>query len=311
MDTFIDVLRAIFSAESSARISTFLASPFVEVVLWGSVLYVFVSGALVARGRSPLFAYIIRFLRWMWFRTTSKNVRVLYFADFDEQGHYKASFKTAFEREFPNARIRFHFIRSGDDLTYWPLSVRVFAGVLLVVTDVTQLASDPKKRSWLQDRMQRFVERGGVLIATHDALYRRAKNHHLQGLFGGQITRFQQTSTNPVVYRRNESLPDHLVARGFADLPPTFSLHDGEILGGTWQADVHIVYAAADREDEFKEAPLVTARSVGEGMTFWLNSGDTSASGPPKSVILPQREFLGLIAACLGVHRASGEGKAA
>jgi hypothetical protein len=163
--------------------------------------------------------------------------------------------------------LSFHVVKRPRSLLFYPLSRRRTAAVILLDTDVSKLADEPKVARKIEDRLQAFVEGGGGLIGGHDLIYRRARHEVLQSVFGCQTDNFLGYKGGSVPYRLNPEKTDHALA---VDLPTHYTLNDGEICWGKWASDVVIVFTT----DDDHERPLVTCRKYSKGRVVWLNSGD-------------------------------------
>lgn len=192
-------------------------------------------------------------------------------------------------------RTRSTVVRHGDDLLRLPLSHRRILGILLLLTDVTQFTSRPKDRARLQERLVKYVHGGGCLVLGHDVLYRRTRNERLQKLAGCQLTSFHGVD-DPVEYVKVSSgarATDN--AALLAVLPDSLALGDNEVVSGTWMQDVEYLYVwQAD-----SQVPLLTRRPLGDGVVFWLNSGDQNAVGPPRAIARPEPGLVQLLARLL------------
>lgn len=184
------------------------------------------------------------------------------------------------------SRLKVRGLDNFETLVRWPFSRQIHS-IIILSTDVTPLSVDDKRRKRLEKRLARYAIRGGRLILGHDVLYRRARNDNLQQLVGGRVWGFDFSDTGKIDYCWN---PDSGVDIG--ELPRAFSLSDGELLRGRWAADVEAVFVSRSEPD----VPLVTRREVGKGLTFWLNSGDHTETGPPRSIAQPEPIFVQLLA---------------
>ncbi len=179
-------------------------------------------------------------------------------------------------------KTRVKVTRDSVDLTRWTFS-RSILGIVILITDVTQLSARPRDRDRIQKRLVRYVHRGGCLVLGHDAIYTRSRNDRLQKLAGGTLDDFK-TIDNPLTYTRVDTGP-----RSTADttllnaLPPTITLTDNEIVTGTWHTAVDFLYC----HDNDTTKPLVTHRRVDRGRVFWMNTGNTTRTGPPPSLARP------------------------
>ncbi|WP_018683329.1 hypothetical protein [Actinokineospora enzanensis] len=221
---------------------------------------------------------------------------VLLYTDCNDELHTSKALAARLQEDLLAAgfRVRVRMARDGADLARWSFS-RSVVGIILLITDVTQLSVRPRDRDRLQKRLVRYVHRGGCLVLGHDVIWRRSRNERLQKLAGCSLDTFER-STEPIRYTRVDSGPrasDHTDL--LAALPETMELGDNEVVIGRWNRDVDFLYCWADRPD----TPLVTRRSIGDGRVYWVNSGDSDSSGPPRSLARPERPFIILLAALI------------
>lgn len=189
------------------------------------------------------------------------------------------------------ARIDVLPLKAGASLQYWPLSIWAVRAVVLLVTDITKLSAYPKRRMRIEKRLARFCHRGGTLVLGHDVIYRRAQNSYLERLAGCRLTRYL-AAPNGVAYVKvitgdRVSTDKHLLD----DLPDSLNLEDGEIITGNWAEHVEFVYVLEGDANW----PLVTRKTYGSGLVFWINSGDQGEDGPPRSISRPSSDLINLI----------------
>lgn len=222
---------------------------------------------------------------------------VLLYTDCDDEMHTSRtlSAKLAAAVAAKGARLRVVVARNGGDLTRRPVSGAGLHAIVLLLTDVTQFTSGAKEGERFQKSLARYAHRGGCLILGHDVIYRRSRNKRLQRLAGCTLDKY--ASVNQVVDYVRVDEGDRVSSDPelLADLAPAMSLSDNEIVIGSWQNDVEYLYRW--REDD--TVPLVTRRVVGHGRVYWLNSGDSTALGPPRVLARPEAPFVGLLAALI------------
>lgn len=129
---------------------------------------------------------------------------------------------------------RYHVvaIRAPRDLLGFPLHPWFTATVVLIDSDVTKFAGDPTLQDRIEEELEKYVEKGGGIVGTHDMLYRRVRNKRLQQIFGYKITHFVHRE-QPIMYHLDSDNADHPSAKAIAkDLPDTFPLEDGELIWG-------------------------------------------------------------------------------
>ncbi len=178
---------------------------------------------------------------------------------------------------------------SGSEKQY-PLNARYVQLLILIITDVTKLAEDPHTRTQIQKKILQYVDGGGVVIGTHDIIYRRVRNEILQRAFGGKITNFRRETT-PIDYLVVEAQKDHPIVAG---LPPAFALDDGEVCWGSWAPDVVPLIVTKQAYDGDRPVPLVTVRSYSRGLLVWMSSCD-KFEHLGRSIAEPQPEFVQLL----------------
>ena len=159
--------------------------------------------------------------------------------------------------------------------------------IVLINTDVTKLAGSDHAIERINEALVAYVNGGGILIATHDIIYRRTRNVGLQQLFGCSITNFRPEEN--VQYRKEITTSGIAV---FNSLPDEFVLHDEEVCWGELAPDVDVFFQTDDG------IPLVWGREVGKGYCLWMNSGDFKKY-PPPSIARPEPMFVKLLFAAL------------
>ena len=175
--------------------------------------------------------------------------------------------------------------------SYYPNNPKFVEGIILINSDVSKLSYDTNTREKIQKHILSFVEKGGILIGTHDIIYRRVRNEIFESAFGCSIDNFQRYE-QPILYKINNKIKDHPLLQG---LPATFYIHDSEVCWGTWSPD-SLVLATFSLPDQ--KIALITTRNYEKGAIVWLNSGDKQAeqckgiSEPDKNLLLILRNAI-------------------
>ena len=170
---------------------------------------------------------------------------------------------------------------------HYPAKPSVVAAVILISTDVTKLSSDDRVREEIEEALEKYVLRGGGLIAAHDIIYRRTRNRQLSEAFGGTI-RHWHPKEMPIRYEKSAGQANHPIARR---LPDAFELDDLELLEVDWTAGASVLFHEAGSNPP---RGLVMARDYGRGRLVWLNSGDHQAEIAP-SIGGPSTDFVQLL----------------
>lgn len=152
--------------------------------------------------------------------------------------------------------------------------------IVLIDTDVTKLSNNDFTIDRINKELEKYVDQGGKLVATHDIIYRRTRNEALQGMFGCKIAYFKQVES--VEYIKDENCNDFDV---FTQLPDSFVLHDDEICWGDTSPDIDVYFKTKEG------IPLVFSREYGKGLCVWLNSGDFKYY-PSLSISKPESHFV-------------------
>ncbi len=155
------------------------------------------------------------------------------------------------------------------------------SSIILIDTDVTKLSNNNKALDRINEALVNFVGNGGKLIATHDIVYRRARNYKLQEMFGYKTSHFAKH--NAISYRKTPLCEESSLFNNISD---GIILHDDEVCWGERLApDANVYFTTEDGH------PLVFSREYGKGLCVWLNSGDFKEY-PPASILKPE---IGLI----------------
>lgn len=158
------------------------------------------------------------------------------------------------------------------------------SSIILIDTDVTKLSNNNKALERINEELVNYVGNGGKLIATHDIIYRRARNFKLQEMYGYKTTHF--IKQNAINYRKT-ALCDELSL--FKDIKEDLILHDDELCWGEKLApDTNVFFTSDDGH------PLVFSREYGKGQCIWLNPGDFKEY-PPASILKPENGFISIL----------------
>jgi hypothetical protein len=223
---------------------------------------------------------------------------VLLYTDCDDELHTSRTLARHIESATSDygLRVRVKVALNGADLMRRPISGPGLHAVILLVTDVTQFTSKRRDNDRFQNGLARYAHGGGCLILGHDVVYRRSRNKRLQELAGCSLDRYARPNNRVVHYVRvdygDRMSADKELLRA---LPQVMALGDNEVVIGSWKADVEYLYHWQDDET----VPLVTRRTVGNGKVYWLNSGDSNASGPPRALAKPDEQFIELLGALI------------
>ena len=164
---------------------------------------------------------------------------------------------------------RFHYreLNEATKILRYPRGSRFTEVIILINTDVTKFSSNDKIREKVQDYLCKFTNNGGLLVGTHDIIYRRVRNTLLEGLFGCTITEFVK-SEEQMDYVINSVYLLHPLLR---DLESPIRMEDGEICWGKWHNDAHVLANCTISE---KEYPVIVAKKTKLGGIVWINTGD-------------------------------------
>ena len=163
--------------------------------------------------------------------------------------------------------------------------------IILFNTDVTKLSTIEYTRIMLDKRLSYYVENGGLLLGTHDIIYRRTLNENLQEAFGYHTKYFE--AIERVKYHKTDVCKE---LNMFTSLDDCFYLTDEEICWGDEYDldDDVVVYFAGNNTKIDKPVPLVFSRTHGNGNCFWLNTGETKMKAP-RSISLMEEPLILLI----------------
>ena len=173
------------------------------------------------------------------------------------------------QTDLPNFIIK--SILNPMDMLKYPKSCKIVNNIFLVDTDVTKLANTEKDREKLQKHILAYVKNGGILVGTHDIIYRRVRNLLLQAAYGCQITNFVLVD-GLLTYKINQNFYTHPLVR---DLPHSFEIDDGELCWGDWKAGAQEIASCITDGNEY---PVIMVRKYEKGILIWMNTGDQKIS---------------------------------
>jgi glycerophosphoryl diester phosphodiesterase len=211
--------------------------------------------------------------------TETRQTQVLVWGDFDT-----GLIRKLIHRLDP--KYKFTIVADPLDITHYDLNT--IHAVILINTDVTKLSAGEETRQMLNQRLGNFVENGGLLLGTHDLIYRRTKNVLLQQAFGCTNKYFK--NIEQVNYNKTEECKR---LNAFSSLDDCFSLNDGEVCWGDIAPDVMIYFTYNDPESG-DVMPLVFSREYGDGRCFWINTGEFR-DYPPQSICKVENPLVLLI----------------
>ena len=231
---------------------------------------------------------IRRYLTWrreilLWIDTDFGTVQRL--AD-----HVRTQLQTVTTGNLRRARIR--AMKFPREILNHPMRPSIVAAIILINTDVSKLSADDKMREQIQDRLLKYLSKGGGLVGCHDVIYRRARNERLQQAFGGRIDGFSILKDQPVEYVRNPAQENHPIVKA---LEEKFTLTDGEILATKgWPRDAQVLFSSTEKTEP--HSLVVAQEYLKTGRLVWLNSCDHQDPICP-SVGEPQPHFVKLLSA--------------
>ncbi|HLO45566.1 MAG TPA: hypothetical protein VK175_14605 [Leadbetterella sp.] len=169
-----------------------------------------------------------------------------------------------------------------EELLFYPVRSNLITAIILIVTDVTKLSEIEEERNKIQTHLVDFVKNGGILIGTHDIIYRRTRNEKLQEIFGCQSNNFIRFNNSSINVEINGKYSKHPLLEG---LPNNFNLSDGEICWGEWSHDADLLISTTKKfkpnsniDTVSKKVPMLVIRKFPNkgkvGLTIWLNSCD-------------------------------------
>lgn len=174
--------------------------------------------------------------------------------------------------------------------------------IILQSTDVTKFSAVEAEREAIGERLDDFVDDGKKLIVSHDIIYRRTRNRHLQEMYNYQINNFYREKD--VKYSKTVFCKQ---VRAFSSLQSTFTLCDGEICWGDISQinDKKVFFDTLITDINTGKKlviPLVFGKIYnGDGQLIWFNTGD-SYDEPPQPITDTDKNFVMLLAECLKIN---------
>lgn len=218
---------------------------------------------------------------------------ILIYTDCND-GHSTTNNIVASLDKFLNRQYIIKPIYDSESLLTWKLTPAFIASLFVLITDVTPLSTNRKKREKIQRKIIKYVESGGISFLGHDILYRRTRNDLIQKIAGCRITKFHQCGDNITYIKNSDGLRVTENIKLLDALPGEFSLPDREYITGEWSEEVEFLYFLRNSEN----VPLITRKKLMHGVIIWINSGDHNEKGPPPSLSKPSNhliEIFGLI----------------
>src|SRR5262249_29170725 len=87
---------------------------------------------------------------------------------------------------------RYEALERPASLFLYSGSAKWVTAIILLDTDVTKLADKASIQTRIENRLERYVSRGGTLVGSHDLIYRRVRCKVLQEMFGCKTTQFER-----------------------------------------------------------------------------------------------------------------------
>ena len=191
-------------------------------------------------------------------------------------------------------------IKEPEELLYYPSNSNYTHLIILIVMDVTKLSESESNRHKIQEKLSKYVENGGMLLGTHDLIYRRCRNIQLQKLFGCELFQFARCNS-PIKAVINTQYQNHPVLKG---IPNYFEFDDGEVVYGEWDDDTHKLALSSETfYDSNVKVPLICLKQhANKGLTVWLSPGDMGLT-LPQSIERPSIELLTIIYNLIKLHK--------
>lgn len=240
----------------------------------------------------PRTILIFNYIRSFIWKNIYKKSIILVYTDADDRGNSLLSLCTKIKNKANDKNLKILNIDNPENFSSWPTN-NLIDTIIVLITDVSTLSSNPQKRDTIQNKFTSYVKHGGTLILGHDILYRRSKNEILQDFCNVVLTKFIRCE-EPITYIKNTAQQEIRTTKNtklLDNLPESLELDDREIVVGMWGEHVEYIYVSATDPS----IPLVTRQEIGNGVVFWLNSGDHTEEGPPPSLAGPADEFVVLI----------------
>ncbi len=192
-----------------------------------------------------------------------------------------------------NPEYNYKCLVEPDELLNYPLLPEYVHMIIIIVSDVTKLSESEGKRKKIQEKIIKYVRKGGTLFGTHDIIYRRLRNNMLQTAFGCEICNFKRV-TAPIATEVVEEEKNHPLVRG---LNPTVEFDDGELCWGDWSKSAKILIKTKSRHQNNHNKssvyiPMLVVSSTGNlGTLIWMNSADKNEK-LARSLSEPQPELI-------------------
>lgn len=273
--------------------SIFLMADPLDIVFGfaGRIVWAIVGGIIIW-ARSNLYHYMIIKRKIVYFFTRKKFVLVWN----DDSPEISEKIITKLKNKKPG-KIAYKTIKTPDTILFYPALPKYVHAIILVVTDVTKLDENAKKRNLIEDKLLKYVSNGGLLIGTHDLIYRRCRNEKLQKAFGCTIKKFQPIpdGIHVSVVKKHRG---HPLLRNIDD---TFEFFDSEIITGDW--DSNILKLIVTSEDNIikgvNNIPMLCVNATTyDGLLIWINCGD-KGDHVCDSIKIPQPEFIQVLSNAL------------
>lgn len=224
-----------------------------------------------------------------------KIYKVLWWADFKRS--YSNRIIEKLKELCPN--YEFDVIEAIWNINNEEYALKNYDIVILQSTDVTKFSAEESEREKIGEYLDDFVDDGKKLIVSHDVIYRRTRNTHLQEMFNYRINNFERL--NAVKYFKTSFCKK---CRAFSSLESSFRLSDGEICWGDDKTDDKKVFFETDLTDKDGNnlmVPLVFGKIYnGGGQLIWFNTGDT-INQPPQPITDRDENFIKLLAECIKI----------
>ena len=195
-----------------------------------------------------------------------------------------------------DSKFEYIIIKDPSRIIYYELNT--IHAIILFNTDVTKLSTIEDTRVMLDKRLSDYVEHGGLLLGTHDIIYRRTLNENLQQAFGYYTKYFEAIEC--VEYHKTDLCKK---LNMFTSLGECFCLTDEEICwGDKYNLDDDVlVYFTGNSTKSDEPIPLVLSRMHGNGYCFWINTGETKMKAP-RSISLMEEPLILLINEILNIE---------
>lgn len=227
------------------------------------------------------------------FKTLGKDIVLIWVDDEDYVGNNIAEALHA-----RNNHYHFIALKKATDILHYRLSKKRIAMVMFFITDVSKITPETAKGEKIQEKILKYVKKGGYFLGSHDALYRRVNLEKFQSAFGCKITEFSK-QTNPVHYKIAAAYKNHPLTEGLP-LDTPMLIEDNEICWGDWDDTVEqVLYTDLNR----KKIPLFTYKPYSKGKLFWINAGDKTDQGTSMSLRKPDTHILRILCNALNYER--------